>query len=402
MSAKLSSSARSVYIVAAQRSALTKAKKGALATIRPDEILAQLLQKTVNKSHINPFDIGDVIIGCAFPEAEQGLNIARIASLLAGLPDSVPAMTLNRYCSSGLNAISIAANRIQTGEIDVAIAGGVESMSMIPMGGNNLSLSPEIFANDQNIGIAYGMGITAEKVAQQWKISREAQDQFSLESHLKAAKAINAGAFNDEIMPLEFSHEYPDEKTLQIIHKKQLVEHDDGVRSDTSLELLAKLSPSFAAKGSVTPGNSSQMTDGAACLILVSEEYLFKHKLIPLAKFIGFAVSGVDPEIMGIGPIKAIPRVLSQTGIKLAEIDWIELNEAFAAQSLVVINDLKLDSSKVNPYGGAIALGHPLGATGAILSTKLIYALRAKGYKYGLVSMCVGSGMGAAGVFEAL
>lgn len=391
---------REVYIVAAKRSALTKAKKGSFANTRPDDLLAQLMQKTVAGSGVTPEDIGDVVIGCAFPEAEQGLNIARVAAQLAGLPDSVPGMTINRYCSSGLNAIAIAANRIQAGEIDVAIAGGVESMSLIPMGGNDFSVSPAVFQNDKHVALAYGMGITAEKVAEQWQVSRGAQDEFAASSHRKADAAQKAGFFADEITPIEISSKKADEKSGQIISSSKVVDSDEGIRADTTLEGLAKLKPAFAAAGSVTPGNSSQMTDGAGVLVLVSGEYLKQHGLKALGKFHGFAVSGVAAEIMGIGPIKAIPQLIKQQGLELKDIDWIELNEAFAAQSLAVINELGLDPSKVNPYGGAIALGHPLGATGAVLSVRVLHGLRRTQKKYGVVSMCIGAGMGAAGLFE--
>lgn len=392
---------REVYIVAAKRSALTKAKKGSFANTRPDDLLAQLMQKTVAGSGVTPEDIGDVVIGCAFPEAEQGLNIARVAAQLAGLPDSVPGMTINRYCSSGLNAIAIAANRIQAGEIDVAIAGGVESMSLIPMGGNDFSVSPAVFQNDKHVALAYGMGITAEKVAEQWQVSRGAQDEFAASSHRKADAAQKAGFFADEITPIEISSKKADEKSGQITSSSKVVDSDEGIRPDTTLEGLAKLKPAFAAAGSVTPGNSSQMTDGAGVLILVSGEYLKQHGLKALGKFHSFAVSGVAAEIMGIGPIKAIPQLIKQQGLELKDIDWIELNEAFAAQSLAVINELGLDANKVNPYGGAIALGHPLGATGAVLAVRILHGLRRTQKKYGIVSMCIGAGMGAAGLFEA-
>ncbi len=391
---------REVYIVAAKRSALTKAKKGSFANTRPDDLLAQLMQKTVASSGVVPEDIGDVIIGCAFPEAEQGLNVARVAAQLAGLPDSVPGMTINRYCSSGLNAIAIAANRIQAGEIEVAIAGGVESMSMIPMGGNDFSVSPAVFQNDKHVALAYGMGITAEKVAEKWQVSRQAQDEFATASNRKADAAQKAGFFAEEITPIEISSKKADEKTGEIIRTIKVVDSDEGIRADTTLEGLAKLKPAFAAAGSVTPGNSSQMTDGAGVLVLVSGEYLKQHGLKALGKFHGFAVSGVAAEIMGIGPIKAIPQLIKQQGLELKDIDWIELNEAFAAQSLAVINELGLDPSKVNPYGGAIALGHPLGATGAVLSVRVLHGLRRTQKKYGVVSMCIGAGMGAAGLFE--
>lgn len=393
---------KSVYIVAARRSALTKAKKGSFANVRPDDLLAHIIKHTVAESKVNPADIGDVVIGCAFPEAEQGQNIARIAALLAGLPDGVPGMTINRYCSSGINSIAIAANRIQTGEIEVAVAGGVESMSMIPMGGNDYSISPEVFTKDQNVAIAYGMGITAENVASQWQISREDQDRFATESHNKAAQAQLAGYFKDEIIPYELTLKTPDLKTNKIKQTNKQISTDEGIRADTTQEGLAKLKPAFAAKGSVTAGNSSQMTDGAAVLVLVSEDYLKKHNLTPLARFVNFAVAGVPAAIMGIGPVKAIPQALENAGLNLEQIDWIELNEAFAAQALAVIRDLKLDVNKLNPYGGAIALGHPLGATGAVLATRVIHGLRRNKLRYGMVTMCIGTGMGAAAIFEAL
>ncbi|MCC2644335.1 MAG: acetyl-CoA acetyltransferase [Burkholderiales bacterium] len=391
---------KAVYIVAAKRAAVGKAKRGGFAKQRPDELLAKVIADVVSQSKIDPKDISDVIIGCAFPEAEQGQNVARIASLLAGLPDSVPGITVNRYCGSGLNSIAMAANVIALGQADVMLAGGIESMSLIPMGGNDWSASPEIFKKDENIAIAYGMGITAENVANEWKISRADQDAFAAQSHKRAIAAINAGYFKDEIVPVEVDHELPDENSGKIINKKVLVDTDEGPRADTNLEALAKLKPAFAAKGSVTAGNSSQMSDGAACLVLVSEDYLKKHNLTPLGKFLGFVVAGVPARIMGIGPVKAVPMALEQAGLTLDQIDWIELNEAFAAQGLAVIRDLKLDEEKVNPCGGAIAMGHPLGATGAILTTKLLYGLRRTGKKYGMVTMCIGTGMGAAGIFE--
>lgn len=391
-----------VYIIEAKRSAITKAHKGEFAKLRPDELLAKIIQDTVKSSNIDPSHIDDVVIGCAFPEGEQGLNVARVAALLAGLPNTVPGVTVNRYCSSGLNAIAIAANAIRSGECDVVLAGGVESMSMIPMGGNSLSLSPAIFTCDENVGIAYGMGITAENVAREWNVSRESQDIFALESNQKAINAIKNGYFKEQIIPVEIKHHLPDEINQQIRIKNITVDTDGGPYQDTKLEVLAKLRPAFALNGSVTAGNSSQMSDGASVLILVSENYLKKHNLTPIAKFLEFAVVGVDPKIMGIGPIKAIPKVLKKSGIALSDIDWIELNEAFAAQSLAVINELKLDISKVNPYGGAIALGHPLGATGAILATKLIHGLRQIGKRYGIVTMCIGNGMGAAGILEVI
>ena len=390
-----------VYIVAAKRSAVTKGKKGGFAKKRPDELLADVLKKTVAKSNINPNDIEDIVVGCAMPEAEQGLNVARISSLLAGLPNTVPAFTINRYCSSGLQSIAIAVNEIAQGNIDVAIGAGVESMSMIPFGGNKMSFSKEIFAKDENVAIAYGMGITAEMVAKDWNVSRQDQDAFALESHQKAINAIENGYFKDEILPIDVDHFKPNEETGDIINHKQTITVDEGTRKDTSLEALTKFKPAFAEGGSVTAGNSSQVSDGAAAVILVSEKYLKEHNLKPLGKFLGFAVAGVDPRIMGIGPIKAIPKVLKQTNLSIDDIDWIELNEAFAAQSLAVINDLKLDKNKVNPCGGAIALGHPLGATGAILTVKALHGLHRTGKKYAMITMCIGTGMGAAGIIEA-
>ena len=390
-----------VYIVAAKRSAVTKAKKGGFAKKRPDDLLADVLRKTVAKSGINPKDIDDIVIGCAMPEAEQGLNVARISSLLAGLPNSVPAFTINRYCSSGLQSIAIAANEIAQGNMNVAIGAGIESMSMIPFGGNNISFSTEIFAKDENIAIAYGMGITAENVAKDWSVSREEQDAFALKSHQKAVNAIKNDYFDDEILAIDVDHNKPDEKTNKIVNHKETITTDEGTRKDTSMEVLAKLKPAFAADGSVTAGNSSQVSDGAGAVVLVSESYLKKHNLKPLGKFLGFAVAGVSPRIMGIGPIEAIPKVLKQTGLTIEDIDWIELNEAFAAQSIAVINDLKLDQTKVNPCGGAIALGHPLGATGTILTVKALHGLRRTGKRYGMITMCIGTGMGAAAIIEA-
>lgn len=391
---------KKVYIVAAQRSALTKARKGGFAKKRPDELLAHVIKETIKISGVNSVDVGDVVIGCAFPEAEQGLNVARVASLLAGLPDSVPGMTINRFCSSGLNSIAIAANAIMNGQYEVAVAGGVESMSLIPMGGNNWNVSPDIFKKDENVAIAFGMGITAENVAKEWKVSREDQDAFALESNKRAAHAVVSGYFKEQILPIEVIHHLPDEVNHNITSKKITIDTDDGIRADTSIDGLSELRSAFAVNGSVTAGNSSQMTDGASVLILVSEDYLKAHNLKPLGRFLSFAVAGVSPRIMGIGPVKAVPLALAQAGISLQDIDWIELNEAFAAQSLAVIRDLGLDVNKVNPDGGAIAMGHPLGATGAVLTTKLLHGLKRTGKRYGLVTMCIGSGMGAAGVFE--
>jgi len=390
------------YIVASTRTAVGKAPRGVFRTTRPDSLLAHVLASVMKQvPSLDPSRVEDVIVGCAMPEYEQGMNVARIGVLLAGLPDSVAGMTVNRFCSSGLNAVSIAADRIRTGEAEVMIAAGTESMSMIPMLGR-LALNEAVFERGENVGIAYGMGLTAEKVAAQWKVSREAQDAFALASHRKALAAQECHEFADEITPFAVAEDVPDLAAGVVATRRKDVARDEGPRADTTAEGLAKLRPVFAAKGSVTAGNSSQMSDGAGASILVSERVLRELDLVPLARFAGFAVAGVAPEIMGVGPIAAIPKVLKTTGIRLDEIDWIELNEAFAAQALAVMHDLGLDPAKVNPLGGAIALGHPLGATGAIRTATITHGLRRRKQKYGMVSMCVGTGMGAAGIFEAM
>ncbi|XQU72640.1 acetyl-CoA C-acyltransferase [Cupriavidus sp. H18C2] len=389
------------YIVAATRSPIGKAPKGAFRNTRPDDLLATILKAAVAQvPGLDPALIEDAIVGCAIPEAQQGLNVARIGALLAGLPNTVGGITVNRFCASGLSAVAMAADRIRVGESDVMIAAGVESMSMVPMMGNSPSMSPSIFERDENVGIAYGMGLTAEKVATQWQVSREDQDAFSLASHQKAIAAQQAGEFQDEITPIEVVEKFPDLATGQVGVKTRTVALDEGPRPDTSVEGLAKLRAVFANKGSVTAGNSSQTSDGAGALILVSEKILKQFNLVPLARFVSFAVRGVPPEIMGIGPKAAIPAALKAAGLTQDQIDWIELNEAFAAQSLAVMRDLELDPGKVNRMGGAIALGHPLGATGAIRSATVVHALRRHNLKYGMVTMCVGTGMGAAGIFE--
>ena len=336
------------------------------------------------------------------PEGEQGMNVARIGVLLANLPDGVPAVTINRFCASGLQAISMAADRIRTGDDDVVIAAGTESMSMVPMMGNKIALNQSVFTSNEHVAIAYGMGITAENVAKQWKVTREEQDAFAVASHQKAARAIAAGGFKDEILPYEIDTAMPDLASGEVKHKKKMADTDEGPRADSTMESLAKLRTVFAARGSVTAGNSSQMSDGAGAVLLMSEKALKKYNVQPIARFVSFAVAGVPPEIMGIGPIKAIPKVLSQAGIKADDLDWIELNEAFAAQALAVIKDLGLNADKINPQGGAIALGHPLGATGAIRAATLLNGMRRNKQKWGMVSMCIGTGMGAAGLFEAL
>jgi acetyl-CoA acyltransferase len=389
------------YIVAATRTPIGKAPKGSFRNLRPDDLLIAAMQSALKQvPNLDPKAIEDAIIGCAMPEAEQGLNVARVAVLLAGLPSSVGGMTINRFCSSGLNAVAIAADRIRVGEADVMIAGGTESMSMVPMTGNKPSFNTHIFERDENVGIAYGMGMTAEKVAAAWKVTREMQDEFAYQSHMKAIAAQKAGEFADEITPIEVVEKFPNLDSREVDVKTRKVSLDEGPRADTNIEALAKLKPVFAAKGSVTAGNSSQTSDGAGCLILASERAVKQFNLTPLARFVSFAIRGVPPEIMGIGPKEAIPVALRLAGLQADVLGWIELNEAFAAQALAVINELGLDRSKVNPMGGAIALGHPLGATGAIRSATVVHALRRRSLKYGMVTMCVGTGMGAAGIFE--
>jgi len=396
------------YIVAATRLPIGKSGRGFYKNTRPDEMLVKVMQAVLAQAPgLDAAAIEDAIVGCSFPEAEQGMNIARVASVLAGLGPTIGGVTINRYCASGITAVQMAADRIRVGEADVMFAGGVESMSMIPMGGNKPSLSPLIFEKDENIGIAYGMGLTAEKVAAQWKISREAQDEFSVESHRRAVAAMQAGHFDAEMTPFDVVERTPNLADGSVNVKTRTVKLDEGARPDTSMEGLARLKPVFAAKGSVTAGNSSQTSDGSGGLLIVSEAALKRYNLTPLARFVSFAVRGVPPEIMGIGPIAAIPVALKAAGITAADLDWIELNEAFAAQSLAVLNDLdskgiELDRAKVNPNGGAIALGHPLGATGAIRAASVIHGLRRTGGKYGMVTMCVGAGQGAAGIFERL
>ncbi len=396
----MSKQIQDAYIVAATRLPVAK-KNGAFKHVRPDDMLAHAIKSVVAQvPGIDPARIGDVIVGCSMPEGEQGMNVARIGALLAGLPQSVPGMTINRFCSSGVQAVADAANQIRLGLADVMIAAGTESMSIMPqIMGNKMAMNPAIFT-DENIGIAYGMGLTAEKVANQWQISREEQDAFALASNQKACAAIAAGHFKAETSPYLIRESLPDLRTGQIKVRERSVEFDEGPRADASLERLGKLRPVFHARGSVTAGNSSQMSDGAAAVMLVSEKVLKEHNLTPLARFASFAVGGVAPEIMGIGPIAAIPKALAQAGIRQEDLDWIELNEAFAAQSLAVVKELGLDPARINPLGGAIALGHPLGATGAIRTATIVHGMQRTGGKYGMVSMCIGTGMGAAGIFE--
>ena len=396
----MSKQLQDAYIVAATRTPIGKAPRGMFKNVRPDDLLVRAIQSALAQvPGLDPKLIEDAIVGCAFPEAEQGLNLARMAVLLAGLPQTVGGVTVNRYCASGITAIAMAADRIRVGQAEVMIAAGAESMSMVPMMGYHPSMNMGIF-KDENVGMAYGMGLTAEKVAQQWKVTREAQDEFSLKSHQKAIAAQQAGEFKDETTSVEIVERFPNLASGKIDIKTRRVDTDEGARADTNLASLAKLRPVFAPKGSVTAGNSSQTSDGAGALILVSERILKQFNLTPLARFVSFAVRGVPPEIMGIGPKEAIPAACKAGGITQEQIDWFELNEAFAAQSLAVIQDLGLDPAKVNPMGGAIALGHPLGATGAIRAATAIHGLRRRKLKYGMVTMCVGTGMGAAGIFE--
>ena len=388
------------YIVAATRSPIGKSHRGFFRNTRPDDLLVKVLQSLLAQAPgLDKAAIEDVICGCAIPEGAQGLNVARIAAVLAGLPVSVGGITVNRFCASGLSAIQMAADRIRVGEADVMIAAGTESMSMVPMMGNTPSLSPSIFAND-DVGIAYGMGLTAEKVAQQYKVSREAQDAFGLQSHQRALAAQTAGEFADEMTAIEVIDRSPDLLSGGVTEKRRTVNMDEGARADTSLEGLGKLKTPFAARGSVTAGNSSQTSDGAGALLLVSEKALKQYGLTPMARFVSFAARGVPPHLMGIGPVEAIPAALKNAGLTQDALDWVELNEAFAAQSLAVMNTLGLDPAKVNPIGGAIALGHPLGATGAIRAATLVHGLKRRQLKYGMVSMCIGMGQGAAGIFE--
>ena len=401
----MSKQIQDAYIVAATRTPVGKAPKGVFRNTRPDDMLAHVLKAVVAQAPgIDTSRIDDAIIGCAMPEGEQGMNVARIGVLLAGLPDTIAAQTINRFCSSGLQAVALAADQIRLGNADLMLAGGTESMSMVPMMGNKVALSPSVF--EDHVAIAYGMGITAEKVAEEWKISREAQDAFAVESHRKALAAIAAGEFRGEISPYEVLSHLPDLAAGNTIDlRKKLVDTDEGPRADTSLEGLGRLRPVFRNGqfgGSVTAGNSSQMSDGAAAVLLASGQAVKDYGLTPLARFVSFSVAGVRPEVMGIGPIAAIPKALRQAGLTGDQLDWIELNEAFAAQALAVMRDCQLDPSKVNPLGGAIALGHPLGATGAVRTATLVHGLRRRKQKYGMVTMCIGTGMGAAGIFESL
>jgi acetyl-CoA acyltransferase len=391
---------REAVIVSAVRTPVGKAKRGGLASVRPDELATAVIKALLIRTPgLDPNEIDDVILGCAFPEGEQGLNMARMVALRAGLPESVPGETINRYCSSGVQSIAHAAYAILSGQIEVAIAGGVESMSMVPMMGYKFSVNPHFAAELPRYYT--NMGLTAENVSLKYKVSREDQDAFALRSHQRASAAVNSGKFDPELVPIdvELKELDPDGKPVT---KKFTVKRDEGPRADTSLEALAKLKPAFKDGGTATAGNSSQMSDGAAGVVIMSSEKAQALGLKPLVRFMDFAVGGVPPEIMGIGPVVAIPKALKLAGLSLNDIDLIELNEAFASQSLAVVRELGLDMEKINVNGGAIALGHPLGCTGAKLTTQLIYEMARRKSKFGMVSMCIGGGMGAAAIFENL
>ncbi|MEA5572574.1 acetyl-CoA C-acyltransferase [Calothrix sp. UHCC 0171] len=390
---------KEVYIVSSVRTAVGKAPRGTLHNMRPDDMGAVVVKGAINQvANLEPVFIDDVIFGCAFPEAEQGFNLGRVIAQRAGLPDTVAGVTVNRFCASGLQAIAMAHQAILAGGAEVIVAGGAESMSLIPMGGHYLAPNPEMLAEMPKVYCT--MGITAENVAQQYQISRQEQDAFALRSHQQALTAIRQNRFVEEIIPLTVR------ETLYIDGKPQTTETvfqvDEGVRADTSMEALAKLQPAFRFGGTVTAGNSSQMSDGAAATVLMSQHMLRELDVKPLGKMLGFAVAGVPPEIMGIGPVEAVPKVLKQVGLTLADIGLIELNEAFAAQSLAVIHKLGLNEEILNVNGGAIALGHPLGCTGAKLTATILHEMKCRGVRYGLVTMCIGGGMGAAAVFENL
>ena len=390
---------KEAYIVSSVRTAIGKAPRGTLHNVRPDDLGATAVQGAMAKVPVlKPELIDDVMMGCAFPEGEQGFNLGRIVAQRAGLPDSVPGCTVNRFCASGLQTIAMASQAIMTGQAEVIVAGGAESMSLMPMGGHYLAPNPELIDHSPEPYIT--MGITAENVVKEFHISREDQDQFALRSHNRALAAIKSGRFTGEIVPITVKETIYDQGQPKTIEKIFAI--DEGVRADTSLEALAKLKPVFHVKGTVTAGNASQMSDGAAASIIVSQKILDELQLKPMAKLLGYAVAGVPPAIMGTGPIEAVPKVLKQVGLTLADIGLIELNEAFAGQSLAVIRKLALDEDIINVNGGAIALGHPLGCTGAKLTATLLHEMQRRGIRYGMVTMCIGGGMGAAGVFENL
>jgi acetyl-CoA acyltransferase len=390
------------YIIEAKRTPVGKAR-GSLSKTRGDDLLIHSIQSVFsalsNGDEVKN-NIDDVIVGCAMPEGPQGLNVARIATLLAGLPDTTPAYTLNRFCASGLQAVANAAEMVKSGSADLVIAAGVESMSTVPMMGFKPSVNPKVTTEDENIAIAFGMGLTAENVADKYNISREDQDAFALESHKRALKANKEGLFADEIAPITTTESVYSLETKEYSVKTNVVSQDEGPREGSSIESLAKLRTVFAQEGSVTAATSSQMSDGAGAVLIASEAAVKKYNLTPQAEFVAYAVAGVPAEIMGIGPVEAIPKALTKAGLSIEDIGWIELNEAFAAQALAVINELGLDKDKVNPQGGAIALGHPLGATGAIRTATLVSAMQRNDVEYGMISMCIGTGMGAAGIFK--
>jgi len=387
---------KTAYILAAYRTAGCKAKRGNFRDVRPDDLAAAAIKGLMERTGVDPFEVEDILMGCAFPEGEQGMNMARVAAMKAGMPFQVPAQTVNRFCSSGLQTIASAAERIMAGFSDCIIAGGAESMTMTPMGGNKYSANPTLVAELPESFAS--MGVTAEKVAAKYGVNREDQDAFAASSHQKAAAAIASGKFANEIIPVEV-----ESCTLvngKMVRSKQVIAEDDGVRGDTTAASLGKLKPAFKADGSVTAGNSSQMTDGAAAVMVVSEEFLKKIGKSPIARYVSFAVRGVPPEIMGIGPIEAIPAALRLAGLKQDDVGLLELNEAFAAQSLACVRELGLDPVRINVNGGAIALGHPLGCTGSKLTATLLNEMQRTNTRYGMVSMCIGGGMGAAGLFE--
>ncbi|MGB9738448.1 thiolase family protein [Chloroflexus sp.] len=390
---------REAVIVSGVRTAVGKAGRGALRTVRPDDLAAIVIKAAIERAGIEPALVEDVIMGCAMPEGEQGLNVARIAAQRAGLPDSVCGVTVNRFCSSGLQTIAMAAYQIMAGQNDIIVAGGTESMSMVPMSGNKFSPNPYLAQHDPAVYLS--MGLTAERVARRFEISRADQDAFALRSHRRALAAQAAGLFDSSIVPVEVEMVEPGPDGQPQRHV-QIFTRDEGPRADTSAEALAKLKPVFAADGTVTAGNSSQTSDGAAAVVVMSAERAAELGIKPRARFVSFAVSGVEPEVMGIGPVVAIPKALKLAGLTLADIDLIELNEAFAAQALAVIRQLDLDEERVNVNGGAIALGHPLGCTGAKLTVQILDELERRGGRYGMVTMCIGGGMGAAGIFERL
>jgi len=390
---------REAVIVSAVRTAVGKAPRGALRSVHPTDLAATVIRSAVERvPGLDPKEIDDVILGCAMPEAEQGLNMARVALLRAGLPTDVPGQTVNRFCASGLQTIALAAQQVMSGMGDVIVAGGAESMSAVPMGGHHFAPNPAMAEMSPDVYL--GMGLTAENVAKRYEVSREDQDAFALRSHQRAIAAIDAGLFKDEIVPIEVEHVWFENGRVQ--RSTMIFDTDEGPRRDTSAEALAKLKPVFAINGTVTAGNSSQTSDGAAAVVVMSREKADALGVKPLARFVSFAVAGVPPEIMGIGPVAAIPKALKQAGLTIDQIDLIELNEAFAAQALAVIRALELDEEKVNVNGGAIALGHPLGCTGAKLTVQILHELRRRGGRYGLITMCVGGGMGAAGIVEML